>query len=54
MATILLTHAGDARTHYYGDDALARLRTLGEVRLNQTGRPLPCAQLIEQIGRAHV
>ena len=48
MATIFLTHAGDARAHYYGDEALARLRELGEVRLNGTGAPLATEQLIEQ------
>ena len=40
MPKIFLSHAEDARTHYYGDEALARLRELGEVRLNETGRPL--------------
>lgn len=38
--TIFLTHVADARARYYGDEALARLRALGEVRLNETGRPL--------------
>jgi D-3-phosphoglycerate dehydrogenase len=47
MARILLTHAGDARAHYYGDQALARLREIGEVRLNETGAPLTSEQLIE-------
>jgi D-3-phosphoglycerate dehydrogenase / 2-oxoglutarate reductase len=47
MAIIFLTHAGDARAHYYGDEPLARLRELGEVRLNETGSPLPAEQLIE-------
>jgi D-3-phosphoglycerate dehydrogenase len=47
MATILLTHAGDARALYYGEAALARLRELGEVRLNETGQALDAAQLIE-------
>jgi D-3-phosphoglycerate dehydrogenase len=45
--TIFLTHEDDARAHYYGDEALARLRALGEVRLNATGRPLTTAQVIE-------
>jgi hypothetical protein len=40
MATILLTHAEAAGAHYYDDAALARLRELGEVRLNESGRPL--------------
>ena len=47
MATILLTHAADARALYYGDEALARLRELGEVRLNETGRALSTPQLLE-------
>jgi D-3-phosphoglycerate dehydrogenase len=47
MTTIFLTHDDDARAHYYGDEALARLREQGEVRLNETGGPLTTAQLIE-------
>jgi D-3-phosphoglycerate dehydrogenase len=47
MATILLTHAEEARSLYYGDEVLARLRELGQVRLNETGRGLSTAQLIE-------
>jgi D-3-phosphoglycerate dehydrogenase len=47
MATILLTHADDARALYYGAEALTRLRALGEVRLNETGRALATAQLLE-------
>jgi D-3-phosphoglycerate dehydrogenase len=46
--TIFLTHAADARAHYYGEEALARLRALGAVRLNETGRPLTTAEVIEQ------
>jgi D-3-phosphoglycerate dehydrogenase / 2-oxoglutarate reductase len=45
---IFLTHADDTRAQYYGDEALARLRALGEVRLNETGRPLTTPELIEQ------
>jgi D-3-phosphoglycerate dehydrogenase len=48
MAIIFLTHAGEARAHYYGDEALGRLRELGEVRLNETGAPLAPERLIEQ------
>ena len=48
MPAIFLSHAADARAHYYGDEALARLRDLGEVRLNETGRPLATAELVEQ------
>jgi D-3-phosphoglycerate dehydrogenase len=46
--TIFLSHAEDARAHYYGDEALARLCDLGEVRLNETGRPLTAPELIAQ------
>jgi D-3-phosphoglycerate dehydrogenase len=38
--TILLTHADEERRIYYADDVLARLRALGEVRLNLSGQPL--------------
>jgi D-3-phosphoglycerate dehydrogenase len=54
MATILLTHAEDARARYYGDEALARLRQQGEVRLNDSGAPLSSAQLIERAGGCQV
>jgi D-3-phosphoglycerate dehydrogenase / 2-oxoglutarate reductase len=37
MARILLTHTPDMRRNYYGDRALAALRALGEVRLNEGG-----------------
>jgi D-3-phosphoglycerate dehydrogenase / 2-oxoglutarate reductase len=47
MATIVLTHAEEARVNYYGDDALGRLRQLGAVRLNDGGTPLSTGQLIE-------
>ncbi len=47
MPKIFLTHEDDAREKYYGDEALARLRELGEVRLNDTGHPLTTPQLIE-------
>lgn len=47
MATIFLTHDDHARAQYYGDEALARLREQGVVRLNETGGPLTTAQLIE-------
>jgi D-3-phosphoglycerate dehydrogenase len=46
--TIFLTHADDTRAQYYGDEALAHLRALGKVRLNETGRPLTTPELIEQ------
>jgi D-3-phosphoglycerate dehydrogenase len=46
MPRVLLTHADEARAQYYGDEALARLRELGEVRLNESGQPLSTAELI--------
>jgi D-3-phosphoglycerate dehydrogenase / 2-oxoglutarate reductase len=47
MPLILLTHADEARAQYYGDEALARLQELGEVRLNESGQPLATPQLID-------
>jgi D-3-phosphoglycerate dehydrogenase / 2-oxoglutarate reductase len=47
LARIFLTHEDQARERYYGDKALAGLRALGEVRLNETGEPLSTAQLID-------
>lgn len=47
MAAIFLTHAAEARAQYYGEEALARLRESGEVRLNETGQPLATEPLIE-------
>ena len=46
MATIFLTHPEEARRLYYGDKALAGLRALGEVRLNEAGRELSTPELI--------
>jgi D-3-phosphoglycerate dehydrogenase len=40
MPTILLTHIPDMLKNYYGERALAALRELGEVRLNETGKVL--------------
>ncbi len=47
MATIFLTHSHDARMRYYGDKALAGLRQLADVRLNETGRELDGDELID-------
>ena len=46
MTTILLTHAPEALANYYGDEALAGLRALADVRLNETGAPLSTDGLI--------
>lgn len=43
---ILLTHTPDMRANYYGDQALAALRALGDVELHEGGEPLAAAQLI--------
>ena len=47
MPTILLSHAEESRANYYGPRALAALQSLAEVRLNETGAPLPTEALIE-------
>ena len=47
MARILLTHSPDTRENYYGPRALAGLRALGEVTLNETDTPLEGQALIE-------
>jgi D-3-phosphoglycerate dehydrogenase len=54
MTTILLTHAAEARAHYYGDEALARLQELGEVRLNESAQPLAAPQLIDLARSCHI
>src|SRR5262249_4592866 len=40
MARIFLTHIPDMLKNYYGERAVAALRQLGEVRINDTGRVL--------------
>jgi D-3-phosphoglycerate dehydrogenase / 2-oxoglutarate reductase len=47
MARIFLTHPPDALKNYYGDNAVARLEALGEVRFNDSGRELSTQELIE-------
>jgi D-3-phosphoglycerate dehydrogenase / 2-oxoglutarate reductase len=47
MARIFLTHPPEALKNYYGDRAVARLKALGEVRLNRAGRELSTQELIE-------
>jgi len=47
MPRIFLTHPQEARQLYYGDKALAGLRALGEVHLNEAGRELSTPELIE-------
>lgn len=47
MAKIFLTHTPDMLANYYGPRALAELRKLGEVRLNETDRVLDAAALAQ-------
>lgn len=47
MATILLTHIPEMLNNYYGERALAALRELGEVRLNDTGKVLDARALTD-------
>jgi len=47
MARILLTHIPEMLANYYGERAVAALRKLGEVRLNETGKVLDAAALAE-------
>jgi D-3-phosphoglycerate dehydrogenase len=46
---ILLTHPTGILTHYFGDEPLAALRGIGEVRLNPGGGPWTEAELVEQV-----
>ena len=47
MLTVYLTHTPDALANYYGEDALAALRKVAQVRLNETGRHLAGTELAE-------
>ena len=47
MPRIFLTHTGAARANYYGDEAVTRLRALGDVVLNESGHPLTTTEVIE-------
>lgn len=48
MPTVFLTHSPDMLANYYGERALAALRGLTDVRLNETGRVLGTADLIRE------
>jgi D-3-phosphoglycerate dehydrogenase len=41
MARIFLTHVPDMLRNYYGERAVAALRELGEVRINDTSAANP-------------
>ena len=43
---ILLTHSPEARALYYGERALAGLRAVGEVKLNEKSSPLEGKELV--------
>jgi len=47
MVQIFLANEEHSRLNYYGQEALAGLRSLGEVRLNETGAPLTGDALAE-------
>ena len=51
---ILLTHSPQARALYYGDRALAALRALGPVRLNEGAVPLDGEALVRAAADARV
>lgn len=51
MPTLLLTHTPDMLANYYGPRALAALRALCDVRLNETGRVLDDAAALAQAAR---
>lgn len=54
MARILLTHTPRMRANYYGDDAVAGLRALGEVRCHEGEAPLDAGALIAAAEGCHV
>ncbi len=47
MLTVYLTHTPDALANYYGEAALAALRRVAQVRLNESGRHLAGRELAE-------
>jgi D-3-phosphoglycerate dehydrogenase len=47
MARVFLTHVPDMLGNYYGERAVAALRQLGDVRINDTGRVLDADALAE-------
>jgi D-3-phosphoglycerate dehydrogenase / 2-oxoglutarate reductase len=48
MARIFLTHSAESLANYYGPDAVAALRKLGDVRINPTGAVLDTQALLAQ------
>jgi D-3-phosphoglycerate dehydrogenase len=51
---ILLTHTPQMRHNYYGDRALAGLRELGAVRLNEADEPLDAEELVRAAQGAQI
>lgn len=51
MTTVFLTHTPDMLANYYGERALAALRKLAPVKLNETGRVLDDPQALAQASR---
>lgn len=47
MARIFLTHPEAARRLYYGDQAIAGLRRLSDLRINESGHELSLPELVE-------
>lgn len=47
MPTILLTHPGDVMANYFTEEALAALRRMATVRLNESGKFYGTGELIE-------
>ena len=54
MPTVLLTHTPDMLANYYGDRALAALRALCDVRLNDTGKTLDATALARLAQNCHI
>ncbi|WP_268907152.1 NAD(P)-dependent oxidoreductase, partial [Collimonas silvisoli] len=48
MTTIFLAYSPQSLPHYYGDNALAQLQMLADVRLNRSDAPMTPEDLIRQ------
>jgi D-3-phosphoglycerate dehydrogenase len=49
MATVLVTHPADRLREYFGDEALARLRRIAQVRLNPSNADLTGPALVQAV-----
>ena len=54
MALVFLTHDPDSLANFYGDQALAGLREIAEVRVNDSGRLLSTEELIAAAAGADI